>query len=153
MEDERRALAAFVSKFDSLGLGLTLPPSKLMPPKPTPGGAAAAFAERRQAKQSLASSYIANVLANRKSELNIEADSPMRLGAELKAQPSLLEQVMPEEEWGVTDMSFDEIEVENQLLPSSSSSSPPLAPVKFFGVQKGAVRGVLGDKENLVPSV
>jgi centromeric protein E len=121
-----------------------------MPPKPTPGGAAAAFAERQQAKQSLASSYLANVLANRKSELNIDADSPMRLGAELKAQPSLLEQVMPEEEWGVTDMSFDEIEVENQLLPSSS---PPLAPVKFFGVQKGAVRGVLGDKENLVPSV
>ena len=124
-----------------------------MPPKPTPGGAAAAFAERQQAKkQSLASSYIANVLANRKSELNIEADSPMRLGAELKAQPSLLEQVMPEEEWGVTDMSFDEIEVENQLLPPSSS--PPLAPVKFFGVQqRGGVRGVLGDKENLVPGV
>ena len=59
---------------------------------------------------------------------------------------------MPEEEWGVTDMSFDEIEVENQLLPPSSS--PPLAPVKFFGVQqRGGVRGVLGDKENLVPGV
>ena len=78
----------------------------------------------------------------------------MRLGAELKAQPSLLEQVMPEEEWGVTDMSFDEIEVENQLLPPSSSPPLTIAPVKFFGMQqKGVVRGVLGDKENLVPSV
>ena len=29
LEEERRALAAFVSKFDSLGLGLTLPPSSV----------------------------------------------------------------------------------------------------------------------------
>ncbi|KAF8660905.1 hypothetical protein AX16_001533 [Volvariella volvacea WC 439] len=50
LEDERRALAAFVSKFDSLSF--SSPPSsttsKLQPPLPTPGGAAAAFAERQQ---------------------------------------------------------------------------------------------------------
>jgi len=44
LEEERRALAAFVSKFDSLGF------SKIKPPKPTSGGAAAAFAERKQNK-------------------------------------------------------------------------------------------------------
>ncbi|KAL0572588.1 Kinesin-like protein kip2 [Marasmius crinis-equi] len=58
LEDERRALAAFVSKFDSLGLGFTLPstssPSSrrtsaasIVPPMPSPRGAAAAFAERK----------------------------------------------------------------------------------------------------------
>ncbi|KAJ8073923.1 Kinesin-like protein kip2 [Marasmius tenuissimus] len=62
LEDERRALAAFVSKFDSLGLGFTLPASSasttptrrtsiastsIVPPMPSPGGAAKAFAERK----------------------------------------------------------------------------------------------------------
>ncbi|KAK7015916.1 Kinesin-like protein kip2 [Paramarasmius palmivorus] len=57
LEDQRRALAAFVSKFDSLGLGTTLPSSSpavsrrgssIVPPMPSPRGAAAAFEERKQ---------------------------------------------------------------------------------------------------------
>jgi centromeric protein E len=97
LEEERRALAAFVSKFDALGLGYG--PSKLQPPMPIPGGAPAAFAGRR--------SQVSLVNENGDS-------SPVRLelGA-IKAQPSLLEQ-MPEEEWSVVeDMSF-ELEVEKR---------------------------------------
>jgi centromeric protein E len=37
LEEERRALASFVCKFDSLGLGLSILPLKLKPAKPTPG--------------------------------------------------------------------------------------------------------------------
>ena len=58
LENERQALAAFVSKFDVLGLGgLGLPPipvsslstsTPFNPPKPTPGGAGAIFAERQK---------------------------------------------------------------------------------------------------------
>ncbi|ESK96372.1 kinesin-like protein [Moniliophthora roreri MCA 2997] len=57
LEDERRALTAFVSKFDALGLGTTLPSSSpvvsrrgssIVPPMPSPRGAAAAFEERKQ---------------------------------------------------------------------------------------------------------
>ncbi|KAG2009468.1 kinesin [Coprinopsis cinerea AmutBmut pab1-1] len=55
LEVERQALAAFVSKFDSLGLGLGIsappPSSKLNPPKLAEGGAMQVFAERQQAKQ------------------------------------------------------------------------------------------------------
>lgn len=80
LEEERRALAAFVSKFDSLELGIpsssssssslasstsTLSVSsssslgsisKLKPPMPTMGGAAATYAERRAAVITLAQS-------------------------------------------------------------------------------------------------
>ncbi|KAJ3992372.1 kinesin-like protein [Lentinula boryana] len=38
LEDERRALAAFVSKFDSLGMGSTLPPSNASTPMSSPAG-------------------------------------------------------------------------------------------------------------------
>jgi len=58
LENERQALAAFVSKFDALGLGglglPSIPVSSLLtttpfnPPKPTPGGANAIFAERQE---------------------------------------------------------------------------------------------------------
>ncbi|KAG2046274.1 hypothetical protein BDR06DRAFT_1014849 [Suillus hirtellus] len=37
LEEERRALASFVCKFDSLGLGLSILPLNLKPAKPTPG--------------------------------------------------------------------------------------------------------------------
>ena len=51
LEEERRALAAFVSKFDALGLGGgSNLASKLKPPKPVIGGATAAFAERQQSR-------------------------------------------------------------------------------------------------------
>ncbi|KAI0697920.1 kinesin-domain-containing protein [Cytidiella melzeri] len=93
LEEERQALAAFVQKFDSLatGGGLALPPSKLRPPMPTPGGAGAIFAERQRSRESLGMT-MATVL---------ETDSPMR--PMLSSEPSLLE-----EQWdALDDMSFE----------------------------------------------
>jgi centromeric protein E len=92
LEEERRALAAFVSKFDSLGLG-GLISSKPRPPMPTAGGASAAFAERQQ----------------NKGNSVFEGDSPVKIEmSRVRGQPNLLEQ-MPEDEWSmVEDMSFDE---------------------------------------------
>ena len=93
LEEERRALAAFVSKFDSLGLGGLMSTKKKLP-MPTPGGATAAFAERQQ---------------NKDSSTLEAADSPVKIEmSRVRGQPNLLEQ-MPEEEWSmVEDMSFDE---------------------------------------------
>lgn len=110
LEDERRALAAFVSKFDSLGLGGAS--SKLKPAKPTPGGASAAFAERQQSR-----------VANLAPKITEDAEySPARVDfASLRAQPSLLDQ-MPEEEWSLMDdVSFEMESVRHR--PGSDKSA------------------------------
>ncbi|TFK93067.1 kinesin-domain-containing protein [Polyporus arcularius HHB13444] len=131
LEDERQALAAFVKKFDSLGLGgPVFPVSKLQPPMPTPGGAAALFAQRQKSRISaLQAEYSMPPLA--------ESESPMRLGTELTA-PSLLE-----EEWdGVEDVS---IELEK-------IGSLPVATKSGLMARKGSrspVREVLSAKENV----
>ncbi|KAL4251230.1 Kinesin-like protein [Abortiporus biennis] len=130
LEEERQALAAFVKKFDALGLGnsLPLPPTKLRPPLPTPGGAAAVFAGRQR---------------NRLQELStmetlVETESPIRLSTTavasgLASEPSLLE-----EQWdaSVDDMSFEV--VERMLKPGASAPQSP-------------VREVFGEKENVLP--
>ncbi|CAL1712669.1 unnamed protein product [Somion occarium] len=105
LEEERQALAAFVQKFDALGLETTLPvpQTKLNPPLPMPGGAAAVFAERHK---------------HRIHPLDaiIETESPIRL-APLSIEPSLLE-----EEWdGVEDMSF-ELEKAGKVMKLGSQS-------------------------------
>ena len=129
-EDERHALAAFVKKFDSLGLGgPVFPASKLQPPMPIPGGAAALYAQRQQSKATAAKpDHVMPPVT--------ESDSPLRLGSE-HAQPSLLE-----EEWdGGEDVSFE--------LEKAVASSPLKS---GLGVRKGSqspVREVLGEKENL----
>ncbi|OJA19520.1 hypothetical protein AZE42_03209 [Rhizopogon vesiculosus] len=99
LEDERRALATFVSKFDSLGLGGGNPlPSKLKPAKPTPGGASAAFAERQQSRAANLASVIIEDAENSPARVDLSS---------MKAQPSLLDQ-MPEEEWSIMDdVSFE----------------------------------------------
>ena len=155
MEEERRALAAFVTKFDSLGL--KIPSTKLQPPKPTPGGALTAYAERRQSKftssdgllnsattKSLNTPYN-NVNIPNTSNIAAEETSPIRPTL-FKSQPRLLDQVMPEE----ADMSFDEFEVEQQLLNSS------VVVGKMMGGGGGKMaatnaRDVFGDKENILP--
>lgn len=165
MEEERRALAAFVTKFDSLGLGLALS-SKLQPPKPRPGGALTAYAERRHSKlnSSSASDGLLNSAAiahsnspksSHKSNnasittiTNIAEDtSPIR-PIQFKSQPRLLDQVMPEE----ADMSFDEFEVEQQLL-NTSVWAPAVGNGKMVGGGKTTINGrdVFGDKENILP--
>lgn len=94
LEEERQALAAFVKKFDALGLGaLSLPPTKLNPPLPTPGGAAAVFAERQRNRLQAADLAMATVA---------ETESPIRVALPA-AEPSLLE-----EQWdALEDVSFE----------------------------------------------
>ena len=103
LEEERQALAAFVKKFDSLGLStsLALPPTKLNPPMPTPGGAAAVFAERQRNRLSMSEFSMSTV-----------AESPIRVNMET-AGPSLLE-----EQWdALEDVSF-ETEKGSRFIPS-----------------------------------
>lgn len=148
MEEERRALAAFVNKFDALGLGLALPPSKLKLPMPTPGGASAAFAERQLSREK--QSYASQILPKTNEE---QESSPMRIFDSVKTHQSLLEQVMLDE----GEMSFDmELEVERMLIPNEGRlltlpmSEKPL----MASLRKGAdspAREILGDKENLMP--
>jgi centromeric protein E len=156
LEEERRALATFVTKFDSLGLKL---PSKLQLPKPTPGGALTAYAERKQSKSTSSSLSDATIThSNSAKSLNTpykgnniiitnipEDTSPIR-PTQFKSQPRLLDQVMPEE----ADMSYDEFEVEQQLLNTSVVAG------KMIGGGGGKMvttimRDVFGDKENILP--
>ena len=79
--------------------------------------------------------------------------------AKVQAQPSLFEQAMPEVAGG--DISFDELEVERQLLETSICVQPGNVE-KLFGVSlekhdaktKADVRPreVFGDKENILPA-
>ena len=143
-----------MTKFDSLGLKL---PSKLQLPKPTPGGALTSYTERRQSKLSLSDAtithsnstksmntpYKGNNNANIIVTNTAEDTSPIRHG-QFKSQPRLLDLVMPEE----GDMSYDEFEVEQQLLNTSVVAG------KIMGGGAGkmaAARDVFGDKENILP--
>lgn len=140
LEDERRALAAFVSKFDSLGLGL-ITPSKSRPAMPTPGGAASIFSEKQQ---------------NKLSERDFGKDvimSPMRLEVhKLQSQPSLLDQVMPEEQWADDDLDFD---LQSTPVKAGAVKSKMFESGIGGGLKKGngggMTREVLGDKENIIP--
>lgn len=133
LEEERQALAAFVKRFDQLGssLGLAVPGSKFNPPMPTPGGAAALFAQRQKSKAP-------SLRAEPAMAPVVESESPIRLGKE-HSQPSLLE-----EEWdGGAD---DSIELEK------SGPSPFPTKTGLVASRKGSqspTRGVLGEKENV----
>jgi centromeric protein E len=129
LEEERRALAAFVSKFDSLGLGLTLPPSSKLP---MPGSAPVA---KRGAF----------VVGNPKLSETLSSDtsSPMRLDInKFKTHPNLLEQ-MPEEGW--SDISFD------TELSEKAVGSGGKGPFMSRKETQSPVREILGDKENIRP--
>lgn len=102
LEEERRALAAFVSKFDSLGLGLLSAASSPVKVMPSPGGASATFAGRRQQQQQLTMQNTGDTSRDA-SPVRMSIDLVGRLGT----QPSLLEQ-MPEEDWNVLgEVSFE----------------------------------------------
>ncbi|KAG6816391.1 hypothetical protein H0H87_006540 [Tephrocybe sp. NHM501043] len=155
LEEERRALAAFVSKFDSVGMGLILPSSslamsKVRPPMPSPGGATAAFRANQAAK------LIATPTTDSSDMLASLVESPIRMdmtggGLKLKSQSQLLLEQMPEE-W--SDVSFE------QHDPIELLAEKDKGKIFGFGIggeaaaRKGAkspVREVLGDKENLAP--
>ena len=127
--------------------------------------------ERRQSRSFSNSSSTYNRLP-RISDVTITQDftgasvasesSPMRIDrAKVQAQPSLFDQAMPEVAGG--DISFDELEVERQLLETSICVQPGNVGVeKLFGVSlekhdaktKADVRPreVFGDKENILPA-
>ncbi|KAJ7784550.1 P-loop containing nucleoside triphosphate hydrolase protein [Mycena metata] len=103
LEEERRALAAFVSKFDSLGLGLLSAASSPVKVMPSPGGASAAFNTRREARQQQQMQNAGETVTSRDSS-PIRMSLDLSMTGKLGAHPSLLEQ-MPEEEWA--EVSFD----------------------------------------------
>ncbi|KAF6747436.1 kinesin-like protein [Ephemerocybe angulata] len=193
MEVERKALAAFVSKFDALGLGAGGGGGHGLP-LPRAGGASAAFKERQEMRQSGkvsaidSGSFASHLFSHRKSgdegssggragglndvsngggqQHNISivveqctgaSESPMRMPEALRGQPSLMEQPMlegPGEE--EADLSFDELEVEHQLLAMSVRGMPVPSMntanrwkvANAGAVGKGRV-DVFGDKENV----
>jgi centromeric protein E len=134
LETERQALAAFVSKFDSLGLGgLGLPPISVSPisttipfnpPKPTPGGANAIFAERQKNRLLVGSMEPFKIAETNEpgpnSDTNV-TESPLRPSTKTKLehQPSLLE-----EEWEGVSMHAEDFESEAMMTVSAA------APVK-----------------------
>ncbi|KAJ3732595.1 P-loop containing nucleoside triphosphate hydrolase protein [Lentinula guzmanii] len=137
LEDERRALAAFVSKFDSLGMGSTLPPSNASTPMSSPAG-------RRRSS-----------VSNFGDPTTSSTSSPLRLpeGLMYAGVPSLLEQ-MPEEAWVLGDVSFDD---ESISVAGTEEKVPSVA-----GGMKGHVKGsgtvrfatspdIIGGKENVDP--
>ncbi|KAF8877088.1 P-loop containing nucleoside triphosphate hydrolase protein [Infundibulicybe gibba] len=126
LEDERRALAAFVSKFDALGLGLSAPAPPAMP---SPGGAARAFQQRREEQEQK------QIKQLKLQEAQTES-SPLRMGGSVAAQPLLLEQMPEEGEWG--DVSFEaeaaeveaaialeEVEAEAEATPKADPEPEP----------------------------
>lgn len=103
-----------MKKFDALGLGsgLALPPTKLNPPMPTPGGAAAVFAERQRNR----------LLALADAELGTvaETESPMRIVV-ASTEPSLLE-----EQWdAIEDVSFEIEKVASMKTPMKGKENFP----------------------------
>ena len=129
LEEERQALAAFVKRFDALGLGnsLPLPKTKLNPPLPSPGGAAALFAERQRSRLQASDSDLCSVK---------EAESPVRLP--FNAEPSLFE-----EEWeAANDISFGA-----EKIPILGGAI--VAKVGTMKVPQSPVRDVFGEKENI----
>lgn len=133
LEDERQALASFVKKFDSLSTALPLPSlpiTKLNPPMPVPGGAAAVFAQRQRSRmQSLDLDINMSTVT--------ETDSPIRLGATMGADQSLLD-----EEWdAILDVSFGE-EASKAAMASAPGKRRSVAP-------SSPTRDVFCEKENL----
>ena len=124
-----------------------MPSSKLQLPKPTPGGALTAYAERRQSKLT---SLPLNTAAFHKGNTEDSSDtSPIRPNTtQFKSQPRLLDQVMPEE---ADNMSFDEFEVEQQLLNTSVVVGKMMGGGGGGGGKNVMVRDVFGDKENILP--
>ncbi|KAF9240174.1 P-loop containing nucleoside triphosphate hydrolase protein [Melanogaster broomeanus] len=120
LEGERKALAAFVSKFDSLGLGGSVPPSS-----------------------SSSSVRTKTTFGSRvgKGGLGIvveETESPVRIDP--KNQPSLLEQ-MPEEGWSLMDDVSFEMEIGKAKVggPGGITTKRAASPLKE----------VLASKENI----
>lgn len=159
LENERQALAAFVSKFDALGLGgLGLPPISVSPtpihfnpPKPTPGGANAIFAERQKNRLVVGSLDSFKIAETNEPGPNADVsvtESPLRPSAKTRAenQPSLLE-----EEWEGVSMNADDFESDAMMTVNAA------VPVKekrtsFLKTIGAEVKDVFGMGKENVPA-
>ena len=161
LENERQALAAFVSKFDALGLGgLGLPPIPVSststsipfnPPKPTPGGANAIFAERQKNRLVMGSLDSFKISETNEPGLNSDpkvTESPLRPSTKTKIenQPSLLE-----EEWEGVSMHAEDFESETVVRVTAA------APVKekknsFLKAIGAEMKDVFGMGKENVPT-
>jgi centromeric protein E len=150
LENERQALAAFVSKFDALGLGgLGLPslsPTTSVPfnpPKPTPGGANAIFAERQKNRLVVGPLESFKIPETNESGANV-TESPMRASTKTKMenQPSLLE-----EEWEGISMLAEDFEAEALVMSAAPPKEKKSSFLKTIGVDVKDVFGI--GKENM----
>lgn len=158
LESERQALAAFVSKFDALGLGgLGLPPISTSsmsvsvpfnPPKPTPGGANAIFVERQKNRMVVNPLESFKIMeANEPGPNSSATESPLRPSTKTKMenQPSLLE-----EEWEGVSMHAEDFEAETMIAQ--------VAPLKeerrtsIFKMIGAEVKDVFGAGKENVPT-
>jgi len=163
LENERQALAAFVSKFDALGLGgLGLPSISVSststsiafnPPKPTPGGANAIFAERQKNRlfvsplESLKITETNEPGPNLNGNVNVTG-SPLGPSTRTKVgdQPSLLE-----EEWEGVSMHAEDFEAETMVNAAVPVKEKKSSFLKAIGVDVKEVFGM--GKENLPAAV
>ena len=144
LEDERRAFVSFVNKFDSLRFGDTTIPVKPKSSMQTPGGPASIFAEK-QRNQLLPSTQNNENFEPTAVDRSETTESPRRLSTmnTFSVQPSLLDQVMPEEQWD-DDADFD--------VGSALNSTSAVEKTHGKGRKlNGSLRNVLSDKENVVP--
>lgn len=152
LENERQALAAFVSKFDALGLGgLGLPPISVSPtsipfnpPKPTPGGANAIFAERQKNRLAVGPLESLKITETNESGTNT-TESPLRPSTKTKMenQPSLLE-----EEWEGVSMHAEDFEAETMIATAAAPVKEKKSSfLKTIGVDVKEVFGM--GKENV----
>jgi len=145
LEDERRAFVSFVNKFDSLRFGDTTIPVKHKSSMQTPGGPVSLFAEKQRNQLFPSTQNNGNFEPTAVDRLEM-TEPPRRLSAmnTFSVQPSLLDQVMPEEQWDDDDADFD---VDSALNSTSAVE-------KMYGKGRklnGSLRNVLSDKENVVP--
>ncbi|KAL4263015.1 Kinesin-like protein [Pleurotus pulmonarius] len=150
LEEERRALAAFVSKFDSLGLG------GFATSIPTPSRSTPALSERKVNRPPIFPPSRALPVMQEEDEMAlVEAQlaetevvdaSPLRV--DYRGQPSLLEQAMPgEEDWNIlNEVSF---ETEVDVGGGTDVGSIAIPPSKGAKGDQGKVRSQNAGKENL----
>ena len=155
MENERQALAAFVSKFDALGLGgLGLPPISTSstpvpfnPPKPTPGGANVIFAERQKNRLVVGTLESLGITEANEPGPNSVTESPLRPSTKtrIENQPSLLE-----EEWEGVSMHAEDFEPEKMITGAASLKEEKRSSfLKMIGVE---VKDVFGMGKENVPA-
>ena len=153
LENERQALAAFVSKFDALGLGglgltpipVSSPPIPFNPPKPTPGGANAIFAERQKNRLVVSPLESLKITETNEPGANV-TDSPLRVTTRTKVenQPSLLE-----EEWEGVSMHVEDFEAESIAIASVPVKEKRNSFLKTIGAE---VKDVFGMGKENVPT-